>query len=328
MKRGQRLESTVIYDNTTLEDIRKVIIAWQYNPNGVPPAVCEDPNTHKLNICDIDVTLWVKAMVPSDKKEFWRFWDLMFEVLSPTNGTRSLLGIDLQRSVRLRKPRALSLRQSVVECFACPMGKTIGQVNAYDVSEYLRTHVGLTWEWIQEWICPYIKWSHQGLAYNMAARLVDQHQKEKEEKKLLDKAWALAVKDYLTKVLPIEEALEIVKAARKKIGNLPRRSLADCIASKPAMMTLASHLTKPMAVAFSSSVTLDDVPSQVAAPLPYDDSGVPARDIPMDESMEALDLNQAPELEEVEMLDISHSPRQCKDWEDYNEPMNELDPSR
>jgi hypothetical protein len=87
MKRGQRLESTIICDNTALEDIQKVIIAWWHNPNGVPPAVCEDPNTHKLNICDIDVTLWVKAMAPSDKKEFQRFRDLMFEVFGPTNGT-------------------------------------------------------------------------------------------------------------------------------------------------------------------------------------------------------------------------------------------------
>jgi hypothetical protein len=77
-----------------------------------------------------------------------------------------------------------------VECFACPTGKTIGQVNTYDVSEYLRTHVGLPWEWIQEWICPYIEWSRQGLAYNTAARLANQHQKEKEDKKLLDKARA------------------------------------------------------------------------------------------------------------------------------------------
>jgi hypothetical protein len=48
----------------------------------------------------------------------------------------------------------------------------------------------------------------------------------------------------------------------------------------------------------------------------------------MDESMEALDLNQVPELEEFEMLDISHSPHQCKDREDYDELTNELDPSQ
>jgi hypothetical protein len=93
MKRGQRLESTVIYDNTAPEDIWKVIITWWRNPNGVSPAVREDPNTHKLNVCDIDVTLWVKAMASSDKKEFQRFWDLVFEVLSLTNGTQLLLGI-------------------------------------------------------------------------------------------------------------------------------------------------------------------------------------------------------------------------------------------
>jgi hypothetical protein len=45
MKRGQRLESTIICDNTAPEDIQKVIIAWWHNPNGVPPAVREDPNT-------------------------------------------------------------------------------------------------------------------------------------------------------------------------------------------------------------------------------------------------------------------------------------------
>jgi hypothetical protein len=48
----------------------------------------------------------------------------------------------------------------------------------------------------------------------------------------------------------------------------------------------------------------------------------------MDKSMEVLDLNQVPELEEVEMLDISHSPYWCKDWENYNKPTNELDPNQ
>jgi hypothetical protein len=119
-------------------------------------------------------------MMPSDKKEFRRFQDLVLEVLSLTNSTRSLLGIDIQGSVGLRKARALSLWQSVVERFACSTGKTIEQVNAYDVSEYLRTYVGLPWEWIQEWIHPYIEWSHQGLVYNTATRLAHQHQKEKE----------------------------------------------------------------------------------------------------------------------------------------------------
>jgi hypothetical protein len=76
------------------------------------------------------------------------------------------------------------------------------------------------------------------------------------------------------------------------------------------------------------SITLDNIPSQVVAPLLYDDSGVPAGDIPMDKSIEALDLNQVPELEEVEMLDISHSLYQCKDWEDYNKLINKLDPSQ
>jgi hypothetical protein len=39
MKKGQGLESIVIYNTTTLEDIWKTIITWQCNPNGVPPVV-------------------------------------------------------------------------------------------------------------------------------------------------------------------------------------------------------------------------------------------------------------------------------------------------
>jgi hypothetical protein len=47
----------------------------------------------------------------------------------------------------------------------------------------------------------------------------------------------------------------------------------------------------------------------------------------MDESMEALDLNKAPDFEEVEMHDTSCSP--CPplwDQEDFDKPANELDP--
>jgi hypothetical protein len=75
--------------------------------------------------------------------------------------------------------------------------------------------VGLAWEWIWEWICPYIEWSYQGSVYNTAARLTDQHQKEKEEQKLLEEAQAISVKEYL-KVIPIEEVLEMVKVAWKR----------------------------------------------------------------------------------------------------------------
>jgi hypothetical protein len=49
----------------------------------------------------------------------------------------------------------------------------------------------------------------------------------------------------------------------------------------------------------------------------------------MDKSMEALDINQVPELEEVEMLDTSHSPHPWhREWENYDKLMNELDPDR
>jgi hypothetical protein len=99
--------------------------------------VHEDPQTHKLIFCDINITLWVKVMAPSKKKDFRKFRDLIFEVFLMTNSTTSLLGVDLHRSIGLQNPRASSLRESIVDHFACPAGKTIGQVTAYDMSVYI-----------------------------------------------------------------------------------------------------------------------------------------------------------------------------------------------
>jgi hypothetical protein len=136
------------------------------------------------------------------------------------------------------------------------------------------------------------------------------------------------VKDH-PKDIPLNEALKLAKVAHKKICDLPKRSLVDHIAGLPATISLASCLTEPTVVASLSSVTLDDTPSQVAAPLLYNDSSAPAEDIPMDESMEVLDLNQVPKLEEVEMLNASHSPySQHREQEDHSKLMNELNPDR
>jgi hypothetical protein len=101
MKKGQGLESTVIFNTTAPEDIWKTITLWWCNSNGVPPAVCEDPHTYKLNVCDIDITLWVKVMAPSDKKEFRRFWDLVLKVFLLANSTSSLLGVNVHGSIGL-----------------------------------------------------------------------------------------------------------------------------------------------------------------------------------------------------------------------------------
>jgi hypothetical protein len=40
------------------------------NNDGIPSAVHQDKKTWKLNVVNIDVNLWLKAMAPSDKKEF------------------------------------------------------------------------------------------------------------------------------------------------------------------------------------------------------------------------------------------------------------------
>jgi hypothetical protein len=71
-------------------------------------------------------------MAPSDKKEFQKFWDLIFKAILWTNGTSSWLGPN-----NLLRPKALSLQESIMEHFACPKGKQIGQVVPYDMSVYL-----------------------------------------------------------------------------------------------------------------------------------------------------------------------------------------------
>jgi hypothetical protein len=98
---------------------------------------------------------------------------------------------------------------------------------------------------------------------------------EKEEQKLHYKALAIMVKNYLS----------VCSAS-----ELPMRSLADCIADNSAITSLANHLAEPSVIASSSSVTLDDTPPQVVPPLPYDDPIIPTRDIPMEDSMEVLEI--------------------------------------
>jgi hypothetical protein len=146
-------------------------------------------------------------MAPSDKKEFRRFQDLMFEVFLPANGTSSLLGVDLHRQLDCESQGPCHYGN----LWWTILPATIEQVTAYDVSRYIWAYVRLTWEWIH----PYIEQSHQGSVHNTAARLTDRHQKEKEEQKLLIKAQAITVKDYLN-VIPLDEALELVKVARKR----------------------------------------------------------------------------------------------------------------
>jgi hypothetical protein len=93
----------------------------------------------------------VKVIAP-DKKEFQRFRDLVFEAILPSDGSDLWLGL-----MGLLRPKASSLQESIMEWFICPKDKLIGQVTPYKVSLYLQTCVGLTWDWIQEWICPYIE---------------------------------------------------------------------------------------------------------------------------------------------------------------------------
>jgi hypothetical protein len=69
-----------------LADIVQLQTQWLANNDRVAHAIRQDKQMWKLSIIDMDVNLWLKAMAPSDKKEFHRFCDLVYEVILPLNG--------------------------------------------------------------------------------------------------------------------------------------------------------------------------------------------------------------------------------------------------
>jgi hypothetical protein len=70
IKKGKGHDPPFVLDKGALADICQLQALWLTNNDRVPPAFCQDRETWKLNIIDIDVNLWLKAMAPSDKKEF------------------------------------------------------------------------------------------------------------------------------------------------------------------------------------------------------------------------------------------------------------------
>jgi hypothetical protein len=53
-----------------LADIIQLQVLWLAKNDRVPPTIHQDKQTWKLSIINMDMNLWLKAMAPSDKKEF------------------------------------------------------------------------------------------------------------------------------------------------------------------------------------------------------------------------------------------------------------------
>jgi hypothetical protein len=81
----------------------------------------------------------LKAMAPVVAKDYCRFQDLVYDVIIPSSGDPSPLG-----SWPLIMPRAPTLHGLVLQQFACPSGKQMGQVTSADILLYLRSYIGLT----------------------------------------------------------------------------------------------------------------------------------------------------------------------------------------
>ena len=73
----------------------------------------------------------------------------------------------------------MSLRESIAQQFACPEGKTMGQVTQEDLLHYLVLWVGLKWEWIDNSIRPYIMRARTGSLCNSAASIAAKEQEKK-----------------------------------------------------------------------------------------------------------------------------------------------------
>jgi hypothetical protein len=127
-KKGRGLPPPFVIDANTPEDIRKFQIPWLTNPHGVPPVIHQDHQTCILNSINIDICMWLKAMVPKGAKHYRRFCDLIYEVAILSKGEESPL---LWQN--LASPLANTLRGSVCYQFSPPPGKEMNEVTADDI---------------------------------------------------------------------------------------------------------------------------------------------------------------------------------------------------
>ena len=78
---------------TTPIDTLPLLRGWQVNPDGVPPAVCQEED-RSMNLLDIDIWLWVQIIAPSIapvafKRVLWRIfqekcqWATLTEGITP-----------------------------------------------------------------------------------------------------------------------------------------------------------------------------------------------------------------------------------------------------
>jgi hypothetical protein len=91
MKKGKGHDPPFVLDEGTPADIHQLQALWLANNDGVPPTICQDKETWKLNVVNIDINLWLKVMAPSDKKEFRQFHDLIYKIILPFDGGLSPL---------------------------------------------------------------------------------------------------------------------------------------------------------------------------------------------------------------------------------------------
>jgi hypothetical protein len=90
-RKGKGHDPPFILNERALADIHQLQALWLTSNDRVPPAVWQDKKMWKLNVINMDMNLWLKAMAPSDKKEFCRFCDLVYEIILPPDDRLSPL---------------------------------------------------------------------------------------------------------------------------------------------------------------------------------------------------------------------------------------------
>jgi hypothetical protein len=90
-KKGRGLPPPFVIDVNTPKDICKLQIPWLVNPHGVPLVICQDHQMGILDIININVCMWLKAMAPTVMKHYHRFHNLIYKVAVPSKGEESPL---------------------------------------------------------------------------------------------------------------------------------------------------------------------------------------------------------------------------------------------
>jgi len=130
-------------DASLPSDVKGWIAQWAKNPVSVPRPVCEDMDG-RLNLVDIDVWAWSKAITPKSQKE--PFTTVLWDIFQTPGRWHTLVN-----EIRWPDPKC-HLRDKMTTWVWAPEAT---EVSPKFVAQWLGRYAGVMKEWAQAWIEPY-----------------------------------------------------------------------------------------------------------------------------------------------------------------------------